>query len=234
MFVKLGVNVWLVVTAVVVFPAMLYLTRTVPDDNVDHTEHVSVNRSETLFAPAQESKQAVLSTGSSVAVTSSENTASPVEASNSDFDDRSDMAIDEPDHLRREQTYRSGDKRTLASETYIRKSDTLPVKSRSGNTAAVNYYTVGGGNARQTAATVTESPAVTDVREENGVKNKPTPSRVSSQARLTGTDNSMLSPLYTAEIQKPQNIKPKCPPVYMSVNAYARNMRIAMGCDDNP
>ncbi|HEB54953.1 MAG TPA: hypothetical protein ENI98_01355 [Gammaproteobacteria bacterium] len=227
MFVKLGGNIWLVLTAVVVFPAMLYLTRTVPDDTIENPEHASVNRSETLQASSWKNKSPV----SSSDIRHAGNMADTREVSDSysDSDERSDMVTDQPDRPRREQSYRREDQARSIPERLIGKSDNSPVESRSGKMAAVNYYTVGGSAnvVRETATTALESPPASVTA---GTEKKSASSSATSQSSV---DNSILSPLYTAEIQKPQKIKPKCPPVYMGINAYARNMRIAMGCNDN-
>ncbi|VAX13467.1 hypothetical protein MNBD_GAMMA24-714 [hydrothermal vent metagenome] len=243
MFVKLGGNIWLVLTAVLVFPAMLYLTRQGPADLDGHAEQVGINRSEILPIPKQEHKQRVPAIGSTARDMSSESTGSPGNAANSYPDPAansgisSDPAIDKPaaPAPRRAETYRSDNEPSLSSEIYTQEPTNPAVESRTVNTDTVNYYSVGSTAVAQKMASpaAVESPAATGTsgshQKQTGSNNVTTRSNT-----IASVDNSILSPLYTAKIQQPQKSKPKCPPVYMAVNAYARNMRIAMGCNDNP
>ncbi len=241
MFVKSDWGGWLVLTAVVVFPAMLYLTRMAPRDVAGSTMHASVNRSETVPAQSRKNKQAALPAEGSAHAMSSENTAALAQASDSDpspigrADISSNIATistDESVTPRREITDRAGDEVTSQPESYSNESDNSSVERPSENIAAVNYYNVSSGNtninvSQETATTAVESPTT-------GTTGSPGKQSGSGRVSSPGSvNNSILSPLYTAQIDPPPKIKPKCPPVYMGINAYARNMRIAMGCTDN-
>lgn len=240
MFVKSDWGGWLVLTAVVVFPAMLYLTRMAPRDSVGSTTHTDVNRSETVPAQSRENKQAALPAEGSAHAMPSENTAALSQASDSDSaptgraDISSNIATistDESVTPRRETTDRAGDEITSQPESYSNESDNSSVESPSESIASVNYYNISGGNtnvnSQETATTAVGSPATVTT---GSTQKQSVSSRVSSPG---SANNSILSPLYTAQIDPPPKIKPKCPPVYMGINAYARNMRIAMGCNDN-
>ncbi|HEB86439.1 MAG TPA: hypothetical protein ENI68_05410 [Gammaproteobacteria bacterium] len=243
MFVKVDWSGWLVLTAVVVFPAMLYLTRQGPADTTGNTEHARVKRSGVLQAQSRENKQAVLPAPAkdSARVTPSENTDALARVSDSASDPASrshvssDAATDEPVTPRREETDRSDDEITSPTEIYSTESDNPPVESPSGNMATVNYYNVSGGNTHVNLAQETAPAAVglAATGTTGSTEKQSGSSRVSSPNSVTRANNSILSPLYTAQIDPPQKVKPKCPPVYMGINAYARNMRVAMGCNDN-
>ncbi len=239
MFVKLGGNIWLVLTAVVVFPAMLYLTRQAPVDVAIHPEQASISQSEKLLAPIQENKQIAPSVAEgSARATPSEKLAKastfysdPADSLNISSNTTVDKSVSAPS--RREETYQDDNQPSLSPEIYTRESAKPSIQSPAVNTARVNYYSVGNANmAQETATTAVESAAAgvsATTKKQSGSSRAAT-----SQSRVASVDNSILSPLYTAEMQPPPpKIKPKCPPVYMSINAYARNMRIAMGCNDN-
>lgn len=239
MFVKAEWSGWLVLTAVVVFPGMLYLTRQSPADTAGNTEHARVKRSGIVPAPHRKNKQAVLPAPAedSARVTPSENTDALARVSDSASDPASsshvssDAPTDEPAIPQREGTDRSDDAITSPTETYSTESDNPSVESPSGNMAVANhYYTASGANvAQETATTVT---AVTG-SSAPATRTAGSAQKQSRPSRVTSANKSILSPLYTAQIDPPQKVKPKCPPVYMGINAYARNMRIAMGCNDN-
>lgn len=236
MVVKLGANIWLVLTAVVVFPTMLYLTRQAPVDG--YAEPAGISQSGKLPAPIQENKQAVApfvaeragrATPSEKHVKASMSYSVPADS----LDMSSNIARDKsvPPLPRRAETYQDDTEPGLQPEIDTRESANLSIESPAVNTATINYYTVGNADPAQKTTTPMVESSAADMTAKT--KKQSGSSSVTSQSRVASVDNSILSPLYTAKIQAPQNIKPKCPPVYMSVNAYARNMRIAMGCTDN-
>ncbi len=227
MFVKSSGNIVLVLTAVVIFPSMLYLTRQAPVDVGGRAEQVGIkNRSGIRQIPGRKNRQAIPSRRGSARVMSS------------DFAGRSDVSansetINKSALPRQENVYLRDKEASQEAEIYTQSSTASAVESLPGNTATVNYYTVSNSavvaQERMPAAVV--SSAAT-----GAIQNT---DRQAGSSRVTGIGpnnaasigNSIRPPLYTAEIQQPRNSKLKCPPVYISVNAYARNMRAAMGCD---
>lgn len=240
MVVKSGGNIWLVLTALIVFPVMLYLMRQVPADVDGHAERASMNRFVISPAQSRENRQAVSLTGGSVRVMLEKNAGSFTKALTSYSDPvgratlLSNPAIREQSALPgREKIYRRDEASSLQVKTDARASTDTSVASLSGDTAKVHYYTVSGGviNAQERASAVVEPLATPGMINRTGRQASSGSATGIGSNSVTRVDNSMFSPLYTAKIQPLQNSKPSCPPVYMGINAYARNMRTVMGCD---
>jgi len=203
-----------------------------------HPEQAGISQSEKLLAPIQENKQIAPSVAKGTARATPSEKLAKVSTSYSDPADSlnilSNIAVDKSvaPPSRREETYQDDNQPSLPPEIYTRESVKSSIESPAVNTAMVNYYSVGNGNmAQETATMVVESAAAgvsATTKKQSGTNRAAT-----SQSRVASVDNSILSPLYTAEMQPSPKIKPKCPPVYMGINAYARNMRIVMGCNDN-
>ncbi|HEC07252.1 MAG TPA: hypothetical protein ENJ12_10390 [Thiolapillus brandeum] len=221
MFVKSDWGGWLALAAIVVFPSMLYLTRPQTEKAVGSAELASPNEThvlrqnegdkEPVLPPARVTGNADEAESQAAEWAMSDPDASDTPET---YEDKS--ASDEPEERYSENSEPEDSyQQTFAAPETDQESQSMPFRSATGNRAVTDYMT-DSGNAGETAAEAPVSSAVNTGTEEN-------------VASAEGVESSFL---YTAETEvQPQVTKPSCPPVYMALNDYARNMRIAMGCD---
>ncbi len=206
---------WLALASVVVFPSMLYLSRPVSTDTARKIE----NHAEVRVEQTENKNQQLSSVSAERSVNDIDRVEEiEIESGLNNIPDRSEeesAASGWEEHypnanqsFSQAQTYNS-------SQNYNNKDSDAGVSGnrilRSDFAASINFQAE-----PETATGTTKSPSQIAQKQEN-------------LNSIKASENAFL---YLAEIQAPaQNNKSKCPPVYMELNGYAKNMRIAMGCD---
>jgi len=207
---------WLVLASVVVFPSMLYLARPVSTDTVQKSENSSPNYAEVRVAHA-ENKNPQRSSASVGRSVNDVDRAEELELE-PDLNTIADRAEEESAASVWEEHYPTANQPSSRVQTYNPPENYNKVSGEglSGNRIVGSDYAVSTNFQAAPATGSTKSSSRTAQQQEN----------------LNNIKASENSSLYLAEIQAPiQNNKSKCPPVYMELNGYAKNMRIAMGCD---
>ena len=204
---------WLVLASasVVVFPSMLYLTRPASTDTVQKLEnHAEVQ----AVRPEHKNQQA-----SSASVERSVNDIDRMAESDIDsgLNNVSDRSEEESAVSGGGEHYPAADQSFSQVPTYNPPQNYEALADEaSGNRIIRSGYAVSTNFQAEPATGSTKSPSRTAQKQEN-------------PKDIEASENASL---YLAEIQAPvQNNKSKCPPVYMELNGYAKNMRTAMGCE---
>ncbi len=206
---------WLALAAVVVFPSMLYLTRPAPTDTIQKSENPDLKHAEVSTGQVEDKKQQLSSSGVGHAV----NGIDMAEDSGIEPALDTDMLEEESMAPEREERYLKANQQFSQAQSYNSSEN-----YKEASVAEVPENRITGSNFSASINIQAESAtATTKSSGKTGQKQK-------SLNNIKASENAFL---YLAEIQPPvQNNKSKCPPVYMQLNGYAKNMRIAMGCDN--
>lgn len=203
---------WLALASasVVVFPSMLYLTRPASTDIVQKLE----NSAEVRAARAEDKNQQPSPASVERPINDIDRMAeSDLESGLNNVSDRSE---DESAVSGGEEHYPTADQSFSQVQTYNPPQNKALADKVSGNRIIRSDYAVRTNFQVESATGSTKSPSTTAQKQEN-------------PKDIKASENASL---YLAEIQAPvHNNKSKCPPVYMELNGYAKNMRIAMGCE---
>ncbi len=210
---------WLVLASVVVFPSVLYLTQPLPIDTVEKPDHSDsgANHAEISQQYKRESSPSQLSTRDEHA----ENNIDLAVGSEIDSD-LTEMP-DTPEYVSEISEQEEYDPDAQASFSSSDIYDNPAAKGLSGSNISGPDFAVSN-PVQEKNRTVSETGSAS-------VSAAVSETTVEVAENVTASDNSNL---YLAETETPvQSTETKCPPVYMELNAYARNMRTAMGCDSD-
>lgn len=206
---------WIVLAAIVVFPSMFYLTQ--PENVLEKTDSFEVG--EGVVSSSAQQTRTVYSEPLSI---SSENSAHS-SVSQKDVNItviKLDEELADTSNIPAPQENLFGvDKSFLSAEVSTR----LAMKERRQTDFSRSDFSVSNRRQRQT----TSVPATDVARASASSLNKTT----AQPEDNTINENAYL---YLAEMdysEPESNAEKKCPPVYQTLNDYARNMRITMGCD---
>ena len=210
---------WLVLASVVVFPSMFYLTQPSSIDTVETSDYPDsgANRAEISQQHKRESSPSLLSTRDEHA---DNNIDLAVESeSDSDLTEMPDTPEYAAEVSEQEEYDPDAQESFLSSDIY----DNPAAKGLSGSNISRPDFAVSN-PVQEKNRTVSDTGSAS-------VSAAVSETTVEVVENVIASDNSNL---YLAEVQTPvQSTETKCPPVYMELNAYARNMRAAMGCDSD-
>jgi len=208
---------WLVLASVIVFPSMLYLTRPASTDTIQKSESFSLNHAEVSAEQVEDKNQQL----SSARVGHAVNDIDMAEESGieSNLNDMSDSSEEESMAPEREERYLKANQQFSQMQSY---------------NSSESYKEVSVAEVSENRITRSNFSASINIQAESVTATTKSSSKTGQkQGNLNNIKASENAFLYLAEIQPPvQNNKSKCPPVYMELNGYARNMRAAMGCDN--
>ncbi len=201
---------WIVLAAIVVFPSMFYLTQ--PENVLEKTD--SFETGEGVVSSSAQQTRAVYSEPLSISSENSAHSSVSKKDANITLIKLDDELADTSNISAPQESLSGADKYFLSAEVSTR----LAIKER-----RQTDFSVSNRRQRQT----TSVPATDIARASASSLNKTT----AQPEDNTINENAYL---YLAEMdysEPESNAEKKCPPVYQVLNDYARNMRIAMGCD---
>jgi len=209
-FIKLERARWLILISVIVFPAMLYLTRPVPAGMVENIDTTAVNKP--IFSQRDGvEKRRIFIPLSSRHIDNSRDISISADVV-PDLADRADMLDDESAAPVHKNNYWNGNASLLQRQN----PNYTPSSEAVENNPSSYVYTTNS-NVYQETGTGYSEPAAKKANNNQAFNN------------INTNDNPYL---YDAGIESQiQNNTTKCPPVYMAINDYSRNIRAGMGCD---